>query len=133
MKTSFSAFLIIAFLASASLAFACQDGDGEEHHAAASDTLTVTKASAKADANVATEATRVRIAGIHCASCQKSISSKLEKVDGFRSVTFEIQKSSGEKSYVAEIRHLPGKMNAEAILKAIAEAGDYKATVLGAK
>jgi copper chaperone CopZ len=129
MKTFTLALMVLAF---SSAALAC---DGDEHAAATQSSHSSMKdavytSAAHADGEV-TKTSTFKVGNVMCESCQKTISSKLQGIDGFRAVKFTRKKTTDGSFVVAEVTYVPGKkVTNDSIMQAINSTGEFTASVL---
>lgn len=132
MKNRIKMLAVASFMASLGVsmtAFACADHE-ESASASAKDSVKLTSAHAEgADAkNLANS--RFKVDGIACSGCEKMISAKLQAIDGVKGVQFYNAKDVATKksAHFLKVSFVPGTVSNDAILKAVASAGDhYKA------
>jgi copper chaperone CopZ len=129
MKKNFLALFVTMLVLSPVAAFAC----GGEDHASNSTLDSLLIPSAHADTNtpaaaaVATDAqkARIKVAGLHCSSCEKMINTNLNKVNGVHNVVWN------KKKNIVEVTYAKGSTTPAALLTAITSAGDdFKATIV---
>lgn len=114
-KTLFSATALITLFAATS-AFAC---DEHEAHAStegkkAAHTLTVVKSGTTQSGE---QSTVFSISKMVCSSCRNAIEASLKKVNGVKSVNFDMKKKT------AEVIYLAGSATPVALMEAVKSAG----------
>jgi copper chaperone CopZ len=141
MKKQIFSLIAVSVIVTSSLslsASACGDHENaaqascaKSSKASGKDALSLASAHAEnADAkNLAN--TRFKVDGVVCSGCEKMISAKVQAIDGVKGVQFYNEKDPASKksAHFFKVSYEPGKVTNDAILKAVASAGDhYKAT-----
>jgi copper chaperone CopZ len=137
MKKEILSLVAVSVILSSSLplsALACGDHENSAQASCtkASRTDTISLASAHGEVADAKDLanSRFKVEGVTCSGCEKMISAKLQAIDGVKGVQFYNEKDPASKksAHFFKVSYVPGKVTNDAILKAVASAGDhYKA------
>jgi copper chaperone CopZ len=131
----FALALALFFVSISSVAIACENH--QQGAKTSSDKLGIASAHAgTVDGNAAAGAkdlasTKFKVDGISCSGCEKMISAKLQALEGVKSVEFYNAKDGASKktAHFLKVSYVSSSVTHDAIVKAIASAGDhYKAT-----
>jgi copper chaperone CopZ len=109
--------VVAVSLATASAAFACEDGHCDKEHC--------NMPSSTADAPLPADGTHVKlaVAGMHCGACADKVKTALIGVDGVKGATVDV--STG----LAEVAYDAAKATPAKLVAAVAATGNFTATV----
>lgn len=133
MKKQIFSFIAFSVIVSSSLPLSASACGDQEKEAQASNKDILSLVSAHAESTNAKDLanSRFKVDGVVCSGCEKMISAKLQSIDGVKGVQFYNEKDTASKksAHFFKVSYVPGKVTNDAILKAVASAGDhYKAT-----